>query len=572
MKTLTGFFLGLLLGTPFLHAQDIGGVWQLDDQTLGAAQRTGFGVQLAFAGDLNGDGVEDLAIAAPGFPGGSRVGPGAVFLLSGADRSVIRRLDAVPGGNRDTAFGLGLANPGDVNGDGIDDLLVGAYASRVPPAPAPGNNYAGEVFLFSGADGALLWKMEGTEEGEELGLSVAGIGDLDGDGLPDVAVGANLGSSPFPPPYPGRVFLLRGSDGSVLRILSSSVIEDRFGRSVAGPGDLNGDGWPDVLVGVPSASTGNGGSGVGVVLLISGKDGTILRKFEGPSPSGSTFGLNIKVIGDLNADGLSEWACYVIVPSASGPDLVDIFDGASGNPLAQLAGSDSEEFFGCTGISPVGDANGNGTLDLLIGARNGAADGRGRPGAAYLFSGDDFHLIHRFTGDADGDQFGSSLLLGKDLDGDGNSEIVVGAFSAQSDLGTVDIFGFLPGLEADATRISASAGGTVHFDLDFPDSESGFRYGLLLSLGTGPTTVQGVRIPLSKDRWFRRSLEQRAPAFFTPAFGRLDPLGDAQVVYSPPPGALIKQIGRTFHLAAVTRDTNRRLSVSSVEVPLTIDP
>jgi len=165
-----------------------------------------------------------------------------------------------------------------------------------------------------------------------------------------------------------------------------------------------------------------------------------------------------------------------------------------------------------------------------------------------------------------------AVLFGGDQDGDGRPEVIFGAPGVNNDSGNVDIFSFKPGLEADSTRISASAGGTVHYTLDFPDTESGFRYGLLLSLGTGPTTIQGVEIPLSKDHWFRRSLSQKAPAFLVPAFGRLDPLGDAQAVFNPPPGALIKEIGRTFHLAAVTRDPNRRLSVSSVEVPLTIEP
>jgi len=299
----------------------------------------------------------------------------------------------------------------------------------------------------------------------------------------------------------------------------------------------------------------------------------------GAGATKSGFGEYLKVIGDLDGDGIAEWGSWVLnFTDEFQPDFVDLFDGASGTLIAEIQGFDPGELFGFNAISEARDANGDGIADLLIGAFLGKVPGVGRPGAAYLYSTSDFHLIHRFHAiePDDSGQFGWAVLLAPGLAGDGRSEVVVGAPLArvgdESGVGDVQFFRFSPGLEADATRISASAGGTVHFDLDFPDSESGFRYGLLLSLGTGPTTVQGVKIPLSKDRWFRRSLEQKAPAFLTPAFGRLDPLGDAQAVFSPPPGALIKQIGRTFHLAAVTRDTNRRLSVSSVEVPLTIDP
>ncbi|MFQ5749411.1 MAG: FG-GAP-like repeat-containing protein, partial [Planctomycetota bacterium] len=464
MKNRICLLLAFLIAPSLTLAQDVGGVWELRNRITGPQFGGGFGnqfgISLENAGDLDGDGVEDLAVASPGFPGAPSVGPGAVFLFSGANHSFLRRLDPVPVGNRQTGFGFSLADAGDVDGDGFDDLLVGAPSSR--PGPPSSIFNSGAAFLYSGSDGALLWKLEGVEENELLGASVCRVGDLDGDGLPDVAVGDSLSADPDPP-RPGKVLLLRGFDGAPIRVLQSTVLGDDFGLSVAGPGDLDGDGWPDVLVGVPERQVF--GDQFGKVLLFSGRDGALLREFVATGTQRSSFGRYLKVIGDLDGDGFSEWGGLVFNFSFTlehEPDFVDLFDGFSGARLARIQGFDPDELFGFQALSMARDANGDGIADLLIGAFRGKVQGVGRPGAAYLFSTSDFHLIHRFHAIEPDDfgQFGFAVLLGSDLAGDGRSEVVVGAPLArvgdEHGVGDVRFFRFFPGLQADATRLSAS--------------------------------------------------------------------------------------------------------------------
>ena len=144
-------------------------------------------------------------------------------------------------------FGLSVSGAGDLNGDGLSDLLVGA-----PYASPGGIPEAGVVFAFSGADGSVLLAIPGLSFGEGFGRSVAPAGDVDGDAVPDLIAGAAYASSK------GRASVHSGASGALLLSFLGKKRSD-FGWSVAGAGDVNGDGRGDFLVGAPYFGVGGKG-------------------------------------------------------------------------------------------------------------------------------------------------------------------------------------------------------------------------------------------------------------------------------------------------------------------------
>ncbi len=154
-----------------------------------------------------------------------------------------------------------MAGVKDIDGDGFADVAVGA--------PSAGAHSEGEFYLFSGKDGAVLQSFSGNGRGASLGWSLAAAGDLNGDGRNDLAVGA-------PGEGPGRVYVFSGGDGAVLLSSSGDEPRSRFGVSVSGAGDYDRDGIPDIVAGAPQA-----GGGAGEAVVLSGRDGSVLRVFGG---------------------------------------------------------------------------------------------------------------------------------------------------------------------------------------------------------------------------------------------------------------------------------------------------
>ena len=165
-----------------------------------------FGASVA-AGDVNGDGMDDVVVGAAGeYVGGNTLGRAYVF--SGVNGSLLLTVES-PNPNLAGDFGTSLA-VGDVNGDGKGDIAVGAGGERVG-----GNAYQGRAYVFSGADGSLLFTLDSPnpEEGAWFGSSVA-VGDVNGDGKDDIAVGAfgeHVGGN-----SQGQVYVFSGADGSLL--------------------------------------------------------------------------------------------------------------------------------------------------------------------------------------------------------------------------------------------------------------------------------------------------------------------------------------------------------------------
>ena len=249
---------------------------------------------------MNGDGFDDLIVAAPGDDNnGSNSGSARVF--SGVDGSVLHTFLGDAAGD---FFGRSVSGAGDVNGDGFADLIVGAHRDD------DNGTDSGSARVFSGLDGSVLHTFLGDAAGDNFGVSVSGAGDVNGDGFDDLIVGAYRDDDNGT--YSGSARVFSGVDGSVLHTFRGDTTEDRFGRSVSAAGDVNGDGFADLIVGADGDD--DNGSYSGSARVFSGVDGSVLHTFLGDA-AGNRFGTSVSGAGDVNGDGFAD-----LIVGASGDD------------------------------------------------------------------------------------------------------------------------------------------------------------------------------------------------------------------------------------------------------------
>lgn len=431
-------------------------------------------------GDLDGDGTIEVAIGAPG-SGPERsdgvVHAGCVWLVSlDAQGSVqaTRRIfsdETRPSHGSSAlqqAFGEALANPGDLDGDGTPELLVGA------PGDDDGGPDRGAVYvLFLTPEGTVerrqkISTLEGNFGGlanlDLFGRSVAGLGDLDGDGVGDIAVGAtgdDAGSAET-----GAVYvLLLNADGTVRTSVKHSQTSGAlagtleagsfFGQGVAGLGDLDQDGIPDLAVGSPLSAGGSGGEGA-VRILFLRADGSV-RAFQkigessggfgGSLPSSVFFGTDLVTLGDIDGDSVQDLAVGAPGLGSSRGSLWVLSLATGGTVLGeQLIQSGSAGFVGPLdpndsfgeGLGALGDLDGDGQVELLVGApRNSlTSQARGKAWVLSLTGAGTVAAEHRIAeGESgfplgtleSGHSFGASLAHLGDLDDDGVGDLAVGS-------------------------------------------------------------------------------------------------------------------------------------------------
>jgi hypothetical protein len=225
-------------------------------QTLNGTTSDQFGSAIAGAGDVNNDGTNDFAVGSPFDDAVGATDSGSVTVYNGAGPTVIW---VAFGSVASDHFGTSVAGVGDLNGDGNDDFVGGA------PDADPGGSVSGQAVVFSGASGLPLLVLNGPEASTEFGESVANMGDLDGDGVPDIAVGARTADPPGAPGDCGTVTIFSGGTGNILSLIRGLAAGDHFGERIAVVGDVNGDGQSDLLVGAPDADPGAASAGLAVV-------------------------------------------------------------------------------------------------------------------------------------------------------------------------------------------------------------------------------------------------------------------------------------------------------------------
>src|SRR5437763_1813207 len=230
---------------------------------------TRFGQSVAVIGDITGDGVPDLIVGGPfhdsEFSGTNGFGPpqdvGRAFLINGATLGEIAELNdpffqqPLDFPKFGGFFGFSVAGLGDINHDGVPDVLVGVPHHSNFPAD---HINAGEAFVFSGADHSILFTLNDPNEaeGNRFGYAVAALGDVNGDGVPDMAIGTPKLNASDDLPDVGTVYIFSGANGSLIRQMNApdQILSARFGSAVANAGDVNHDGVNDLIVGAPGAS------------------------------------------------------------------------------------------------------------------------------------------------------------------------------------------------------------------------------------------------------------------------------------------------------------------------------
>ncbi len=446
------------------------------------------GFSVASAGDFNGDGLEDVIVGARFDDNNFATNSGSAYIFFGRNSnvplnlSVDSKADVIINGQSDgDRFGNTVASAGDFNGDGLDDVIVGALFDD--------NNSeldSGSAFIFFGrspttqltlrADADANVILNGQNNGDLFGNSVGSAGDFNGDGLDDVVVGANSDDNNgennsgsafiFFGQNPATQMTLRADvDANV--VLNGQSASDQFSTSVANVGDFNGDGLDDVVVGA-SGDDNNFQTNSGSAFVFFGRnpatqltlradaDANVI--LDGQS-TGDLFGGSVASAGDFNNDGRGD---IIIGARSDDNNSLDrsgsafIFFGqntatqlnlrADSNADVILNGAGFRDQFGFS-VSSAGDFNADGFSDVIVGAFLDDNNGEDNSGSAFLFFGQntasqltleaDSDADYIFDGQNSNDQFGISVSAAGDFNGDGVDDVIMGAYQDDNN-GEVD--------------------------------------------------------------------------------------------------------------------------------------
>ena len=415
--------------TPFCSPDSVG--WCVARRIAGSTARGGLGFRFGEPLDVDGDGHADIAVGAR-LKLQQTMQNGYAGVWSGATGALIREWD---GEWKDGLFGHWVLPVPDLSGDGLADVIIAA-----PHGTAYGR-MGGVVVARSPKTGAEIWKHE-EKDTENLGWDLALAGDFDGDGRTDVFVGA-------PGEDTSRVYLLSGKDGSVLRTYAPQGPRTTFGWYVARLDDLDGDGHPDLAVGA-SVAPDAGGAAVGGAWIFSTASGKELHHWQGKDTKGG-FGSVVAAVPDLDGDGKRDIA--VAAPGTEDsartiPGELRIYSTATGKELRHWSGSQPGELYGRM-IVAIADLDADGVDDLAISAPTYRREADDRVGRVELRSGRSGKLLAEFFGDDANCWFGWHIRRAPDPEERGRPALLISSIRHPVDdkvaAGVLDLYVLRPG-------------------------------------------------------------------------------------------------------------------------------
>ncbi len=396
-----------------------------------------FGTSVSTAGDVNGDGYSDVIVGAPYFDNG-QPNEGRVFVYYGSATGLSDSVNWTADSNQETAhFGYSVSTAGDVNNDGYSDVIVGAKAYD------NGQINEGRAFVFHGSASGLSdipnWTAESDQANALFGYSVSTAGDVNGDGYSDVIIGApydKTGQSII-----GRAYVYHGSSTGLSisnNWTAESIMQNaEFGFSVSTAGDVNGDGFSDVIVGSPSFHGGQAREGKVFVYYGSNAGLSLTTSWSIERDQAYTeFGISVSSAGDVNGDGYSDVIIgqhkYINIHSFIVGRVIVYYGSGSGltsvNWTFDQTYSLVDGYLG-NSVSCAGDVDGDGYSDILVGAYKYRESTNG--GAAYVFKGAPNGLPSTYIwvthGNQANAQYGYSVSGAGDVNGDGYSDVIIGS-------------------------------------------------------------------------------------------------------------------------------------------------
>ncbi len=419
-----------------------------------------WGERTAVAGDINNDGVNDFFVATPSLSVNGLNNSGRVYLMSGRTREVLYRIDA-PEPQADAQFGFFISAFGDVNSDGKADIAIGTDAQNVGA-----NTGQGKAWVFSGADGTMLYGLDNPDPQSDgrFGSRIGTAGDVTGDRVPDVLVGASNNDIPAgcavgataatiaPGCYRniGQAYIFNGASGALVRTLDVPVADrtllgascfagcGSFGIAVQSPGDTNANGVDDQLVGASSYAN------QGRMYVFEGSTGNLRLRINSPEPQpGSNWSFQDAAPGspgDVNGDGRADLYANGFTqdgPAGPGQGRAWLFSGANGSLIRTLddpVPTDGGQFGWSLAAT---DYNKDGVPDQYIGQSPHHVPGADDNGGAYVLDGRNGALLKAFelpavdaaqgTTTPAGPRLGWTVSAPGDLNGDGEPDYIAGA-------------------------------------------------------------------------------------------------------------------------------------------------
>jgi hypothetical protein len=435
------------------------------------------------AGDVNADGYDDLIVGAPLNSEAFHLA-GKAYVYSGRTGDL---LWSYLGEESYRQLGFSVSGAGDVDNDGCDDVIIGS------PWNYAGETWPGKAYVYSGRTGEQLWTFVGEVPWEHFGYRVSDAGDVDGDGHADLLVGS-LNPDGFEQ-NTGQVNIYSGRTGEVIWTFTGEGFHNHFGSALSGAGDVNADGYDDVIIGAFTwPDTAQDVYRTGKAYVYSGQTGELLYGFTG-ADRWHSFGYDVSAAGDIDLDSYDD---IMVCAPASGEHSfqgnVFVYSGRTGEELLSITG------FAFSDISDVGDINKDGRPDILVWSQYGFSAGGG---TAHVFSGLNGEMLSTIGYRADTALACRFVSGAGDVNNDGYPDVIVGSDRRYSpNTGRAYVYSFAPNLppvaDAGPDQIAECSTGDGKAVVALNGSGSSDPDGDLLTYTwTGPFgTVLGVSPPV----------------------------------------------------------------------------